>query len=58
MREIELRPKPALAAHNCDKLYIRKRGERVTISATIDGCGNEFCIDRQRLIKELGGRID
>ena len=56
MREIVLRPKKDI--RNCDKLYIRKRGERVTISAAIDGCGNEFCIDRSRLIRELGGKID
>ena len=54
MKEIELRPKRV--DKSGDRLYIRRRADRVTFSPQIDGCGNDFCMSVKQLIKQLGGK--
>lgn len=54
MKEIELRPR--VADKSGDELYISRRGDRVTFSPQIDGCGNDFCMSVEQLIRKLGGK--
>ena len=49
--EIELKPKN----YTGDRLYINKRGDKITFSATIDGAGNDFVFSVSQMKEFLKG---